>query len=360
MTPFSEIQKARILIVDDQESNLLLLQKLLQSAGYSNLLTVADPVQVPDLYLAFRPDLLLLDLHMPKLDGFEVMAMLNAAIRDDYLPILVLTADITTPTRLRALEMGAKDFLTKPFDQVEVVTRIRNMLEVRLLHNRLKEQNAILEQKVRERTQELVETRLEIIHRLGRAAEYRDKGTGLHILRISHISAALARAAGLPTARREVIMSASPMHDIGKIGIPDSILLKQGKLDAEEWEVMKTHTTIGAELLAGHDSVLMNAAASIAVTHHERWDGNGYPNGLAGEAIPIEGRIVALSDVFDALLSERPYKKAWPMEAAIEEIDALKGKAFDPVLVEALHRGLPEIQSIVHSIEAKVLTQYKL
>ena len=270
MTSLAEIRKARILIVDDQESNLLLLQKLLQAAGYPNLLTVADPTQVPDLYQAFRPDLILLDLHMPKLDGFEVMALLTAAVRDDYLPILVLTADVTQPTRLRALEMGAKDFLTKPFDQVEVVTRIRNMLEVRLLHNQLKEQNAILEQKVRERTQELVETRLEIIHRLGRAAEYRDKGTGLHILRISHISAALGRAAGLPTERREVIMSASPMHDIGKIGIPDSILLKQGKLDAEEWEVMKTHTTIGAELLAGHDSILMSTAASIALTHHER------------------------------------------------------------------------------------------
>jgi len=360
MTLFADIQKARILIVDDQESNLLLLQKLLQAAGYSNLLTVADPTQVPDLYLAFRPDLVLLDLHMPKLDGFEVMALLKAAIKDDYLPILVLTADVTNPTRLRALEMGAKDFLTKPFDQVEVATRIRNMLEVRLLHNRLKEHNAILEQKVRERTQELVETRLEIIHRLGRAAEYRDKGTGLHILRISHISASLGRAAGLSHSRREVIMSASPMHDIGKIGIPDSILLKAGKLDAEEWEVMKTHTTIGAELLAGHDSILMGAAASIALTHHERWDGNGYPRGLAGEDIPIEGRIVALCDVFDALLSERPYKKAWPMDAAIQEIDALAGKAFDPILVEALHRGLPEIKEIVHSIEAKVLTQYKL
>jgi putative two-component system response regulator len=360
MIPFDEIRKARILVVDDQESNLLLLQKVLGAAGYESLLTVADPTQVPDLYRAFKPDLMLLDLHMPGLDGFEVMALLRAAVRDDYLPILVLTADVTHPTRLRALEMGARDFLTKPFDQVEVVTRIRNMLEVRLLHNRLRDQNAVLEQKVRERTQELVETRLEIIHRLGRAAEYRDKGTGLHILRISHISAALGRAAGLPNEQREIIMSASPMHDIGKIGIPDSILLKQGKLDGEEWEVMKTHTTIGAELLAGHDSILMSAAASIALTHHERWDGNGYPRGLQAEAIPMEGRIVALADVFDALLSERPYKKAWPMDAALQEIDALAGKAFDPVLVEALHRGLPEIREIVRSIEAKVLTQYKL
>jgi putative two-component system response regulator len=360
MIPFDEIRKARILVVDDQESNLLLLQKVLGAAGYENLLTVADPTQVPDLYRAFKPDLMLLDLHMPGLDGFEVMALLRAAVRDDYLPILVLTADVTHPTRLRALEMGARDFLTKPFDQVEVVTRIRNMLEVRLLHNRLRDQNAILEQKVRERTQELVETRLEIIHRLGRAAEYRDKGTGLHILRISHISAALARAAGLPNDQREIIMSASPMHDIGKIGIPDSILLKQGKLDAEEWEVMKTHTSIGAELLSGHDSVLMSAAASIALTHHERWDGNGYPRGLQAEAIPMEGRIVALADVFDALLSERPYKKAWPMDAALQEIDALAGKAFDPALVDALHRGLPEILDLVRNIEAKVLTQYKL
>jgi putative two-component system response regulator len=351
---------ARILIVDDQDANVLLLEKILQGAGHPNVLSTTDPRQVIDLYRAFHPDILLLDLHMPHLDGFEVMALLRAALREDYLPILVLTADITQPARLKALQSGAKDFLTKPFDQVEVVNRIRNILEVRLLYNDLKDQNQILEQKVKERTKELMETRLEIIHRLGRAAEFRDKGTGLHILRISHFSACLARAAGLPAHRQEVILSSSPMHDIGKIGIPDSILLKPGKLDPEEWEIMKTHTTLGADLLAGHDSVLMKAAAVIAITHHERWDGEGYPKRLRGEDIPLEGRIVALCDVFDALISERPYKKSWPLAEAIREIDSLGGKSFDPELVDALHEALPNMREVMNDIDHKILTHSQL
>jgi putative two-component system response regulator len=360
MIPLSRIVSARILIVDDQESNVLLLEKILSAAGHTNVLSTTDPRQVLDLYRAFRPDILLLDLHMPFLDGFEVMALLRTALKEDYIPILVLTADITQPTRLKALECGAKDFLTKPFDQVEVVNRIRNILEVRLLYTDLKDQNQILEQKVQERTQELMETRLEIIHRLGRAAEYRDKGTGLHILRISHFSACLARAARLPREEQEVILSSSPMHDIGKIGIPDSILLKPGKLDAEEWTIMKTHTTIGAELLAGHDSLLMKIASVIALTHHERWDGQGYPRGMKGEEIPLEGRIVALSDVFDALISDRPYKKSWPMEDALAEIDSLRAKAFDPGLVDAMHEALPEIREILRKIETQMLTHFHI
>jgi len=356
MIPLDRLLSARILIVDDQDANVLLLEKILQGAGHPNVLSTTDPRQVIDLYRAFRPDILLLDLHMPHLDGFEVMALLRAALAEDYLPILVLTADITQPTRLKALQSGAKDFLTKPFDQVEVINRIRNILEVRLLYNDLKDQNQILDQKVKERTKELMETRLEIIHRLGRAAEFRDKGTGLHILRISHFSACLARAAGLPAHRQEVILSSSPMHDIGKIGIPDSILLKPGKLDPEEWEIMKTHTTLGAELLAGHDSVLMKAAAGIALTHHERWDGEGYPQKMRGEDIPQEGRIVALCDVFDALISERPYKKSWPLPDAIREIDSLAGKAFDPEMVDALHEALPSMRDIMNKIDNKILS----
>jgi len=359
MTLFADIQKARILIVDDQESNLLLLQKLLQAAGYSNLLTVADPTQVPDLYLAFRPDLVLLDLHMPKLDGFEVMALLKAAIKDDYLPILVLTADVTNPTRLRALEMGAKDFLTKPFDQVKSPPASATCWRCASSTTGSKSITPSWNRRCGSgpRNWWRPASRSSTASAAPRVS---DKGTGLHILRISHISASLGRAAGLSNSRREVIMSASPMHDIGKIGIPDSILLKAGKLDAEEWEVMKTHTTIGAELLAGHDSILMGAAASIALTHHERWDGNGYPRGLAGEDIPSKAGSLPCATSSTPSSPNAPYKKAWPMDAAIQEIDALAGKAFDPILVEALHRGLPEIKEIVHSIEAKVLTQYKL
>ncbi len=357
MIELKRIQNARILIADDEKSNVLLLEKILAAAGHANFLSTTDPRQVPDLYRAFRPDILLLDLHMPYVDGFKVMAMLREALKEeDYIPILMLTADITQPTRLQALEGGAKDFLTKPFDQVEVVNRIRNILEVRLLYTDLKDQNLVLEQKVRERTQELMETRLEIIHRLGQAAEFRDKGTGLHILRISYYSACLAHAAHLPREMQDIILASSPMHDIGKIGIPDSILLKKGRLDTEEWEIMKTHTIIGAELLAGHDSPLMKVASAIALTHHERWDGQGYPQGMKGEEIPLAGRIVALSDVLDALLSDRPYKKSWPMENALSEIDSLRGKAFDPSLVDALHEALPEIKDILHRIESKTLS----
>ena len=358
MIDLKRIQNARILIADDEKSNVLLLEKILAAAGHANFLSTTDPRQVLDLYCAFRPDILLLDFHMPYLNGFEVMAILRTTFtEEDYIPILMLTADITQPTRLKALECGAKDFLTKPFDQVEVVNRIRNILEVRLLYTDLKDQNQVLEQKVRERTQELMETRLEIIHRLGQAAEYHDKGTGLHILRISYYSACLARAAHLPREMHDVILASSPMHDIGKIGIPDSILLKTGKLDTEEWEIMKTHTTIGAELLAGHNHSLMKVASTIALTHHERWDGQGYPQGMKGEEIPLAGRIVALSDVLDALLSDRPYKKSWPIENALNEIDSLRGKAFDPSLVDALHEALPEIKDILHRIESKTLTQ---
>lgn len=358
MIALERIQKARILIVDDEKSNVLLLEKILTAAGHGNFLSTSDPRDVPDLYRAFRPDILLLDLHMPHINGFEVMAALRAGLQEeDYIPILMLTADITQPTRLRALEHGAKDFLTKPFDQLEVVNRIRNILEVRLLYTDLKEQNLALEQKVQERTRELMETRLEIIHRLARAAEYHDQGTGLHILRISSYSACLAHAARLSAEMHDLILASSPMHDIGKIGIPDSILLKREKLDAREWEVMKTHTAIGAKLLAGHDSPLMKAASTIALTHHERWDGQGYPQGIPGEAIPLAGRIVALCDVLDALLSDRPYKKSWPMKKALKEIDSLSGKAFDPGLVGVLHDALPEIEDIRRKTEVETTAQ---
>jgi putative two-component system response regulator len=293
---------------------------------------------------------------MPHVDGFDVMEALREQFHDDYLPILVLTADLAHATRIKALEAGAKDFLTKPFDQLEVVTRIRNILEVRLLYSDLKDQNVILEEKVRERTEELRQTRLEIIHRLSRAAELHDQGTGMHLLRISQYSGCVARSAGLPDNEAELILSASPMHDVGKIGIPDSLLLKPGQLNEEEWIVMQTHTTIGHDLLSGHDSTIMKMASSIALTHHERWDGTGYPRSLAGEEIPIEGRIVALCDVFDALISKRPYKEQWPLETAVDEIQGLSGSAFDPSLVEAFDIALPDIRRIIRKTEVGVTT----
>jgi putative two-component system response regulator len=350
---------SRILIVDDQEANTLLLEEVLQGTGYRHLLSVTDPRLVLDLVTGFRPDLVLLDLHMPHLDGFEILALLREQAQDDHLPVIVLTADVTHQTRIRALDLGAKDFLTKPFDQLEVVTRIRNLLELRLAWNDLREQNSVLELKVRDRTRELRETRLEVIHRLGRAAEFRDQGTGMHLLRISQFSQSMARVIGLPVEQSDLLLSASPMHDIGKIGIPDRILFKAGRLDGEEWEIMKTHTTIGAELLSGHDSPLMRMAAQIALTHHERWDGSGYPCGLKGAEIPIEGRIVALVDVFDALISKRPYKERWPIEDAVRTVEAGSGTAFDPDLVPCFGQAQPEMRNILETLEMKVPPEYR-
>ena len=341
-----ETKNARILIVDDQEMNVKLLEKILQRAGYANVLSTTDSRMVENLYLTHHLDLILLDIRMPQMDGFAVLDRLREIESDSYIPVLVLTAQNDKETRIRALEKGAKDFLTKPFDQHEVLLRINNMLEVRLLHNQQRDLNRILDQRVLERTRELNETRLEIIRRLGRAAEFRDNETGYHIIRMSKYSQLIGLGYGLNEAEGELLLNASPMHDIGKIGIPDQILLKPGKLDAREWEVMKTHSAIGADILSGHDSELMLMAREIALNHHEKWDGTGYPHNLSGEDIPLSARIVALSDVFDALTSERPYKKAWSVADAVAEITRSRGRHFDPALVDVFHDVLPQILQV--------------
>ncbi|BBL71726.1 HD domain-containing phosphohydrolase [Methylogaea oryzae] len=341
-----KIFDARILIVDDNRANIALLEKLLRKGGYSHVDSVSDPREVKALYEANRYDLILLDIRMPHLDGFQVMAQLRESKGDDYLSILVLTAELTSETKLRSLQEGAKDFLSKPFDSVEVLARARNLLEVRMFHNWLRDENRVLEEQVRQRTQELEYTRLEIIRRLGRAAEYRDNETGAHVIRMSKFCALLGGQIGLSEEECELLLNASPMHDIGKIGIPDRILLKPGKLDPDEWDIMKTHAAIGAEMLSGHDSTLLQMAEIIAATHHERWDGSGYPKGLKGEDIPLVGRITAVCDVFDALTSERPYKKAWSVEEALAEMEKLKGSHFDPILVDRFHDILPQVLQI--------------
>lgn len=338
-----DILHANILIVDDQAPNVTLLEKMLKHAGYTNVTGITDSRFAVNTYLEQDIDLLLLDIRMPHMDGFEVMSKLQDLVRDDYLPILVLTAELAAETRAKALCNGAKDFLTKPFEQLEVLQRIHNILEVRLLHKHMKQQNQSLEAMVIQRTQELADSRFEIIQRLGRAAEYKDNETGNHILRMSKFSQMLAKAAGMSQAESDMILNASPMHDIGKIGIPDRVLLKPGKLNAEEWAVMQTHVTIGADLLSGSESPLMVMAKNIALLHHEKWDGSGYPNGLAGEDIAIEGRICALCDVFDALTSERPYKDAWPIQEAMAFIKEQSGKHFDPKLVELFEEILDEV-----------------
>ncbi len=338
-------QQAKILIVDDEELIVTLLEDTLITAGYPQVRTTTDPRHAIAVYNDWQPDLVLLDLHMNDLDGFEVIAALSN-IEQDYLPILVLTADATQEARQKALKMGAKDFLHKPFEPIETLARIRNIIEVRLLHKALKQQNSALEARVHVRTQELHETRLEIVRRLGRAVEYRDNETGLHVIRMSHYAALLGRAHGMSSTECDMLLHACPMHDIGKIGIPDRILLKPSPLNPEEWRMMQTHTTIGAELLAGHDSGLMQMAYDTALTHHERWDGNGYPHRLAGPTIPLVGRITAICDVFDALTSERPYKIAWPIKDAVAELQKQRGTQFDPTLVDQFCGILSDILAI--------------
>jgi putative two-component system response regulator len=333
---------ARILIIDDQEANVRLLEGMLRGAGYVDLKSTTDAREVVREFNGFRPDLLLLDLQMPHRDGFAVMEELKALIPPrSYLPILVLTADINVEAKQRALASGATDFLTKPFDVTEVRLRIKNLLETRFLHLELVAQNQGLEEKVRERTHELEEAQVEILERLAVAAEFRDDDTGQHTKRVGRMSAILARNLALPEDQVEVIRRAAPLHDVGKIGIPDVILLKPGALTQAEFDIVKTHTTIGAQILSGGRFPLLRMAEAIALTHHERWDGAGYPRALSGDAIPLPGRIVALADAFDALISSRPYKKARPIEESVIEIQRGSGTQFDPKVVDAFLAHTP-------------------
>lgn len=339
-----ELVQGRILIVDDEPTNVALLERMLRKAGYLEIRGASDSRKVLETCKEFDPDLLVLDLIMPHLDGFEVLRQLQSRDGDNgYLPVLVLTADGEHETRIRALQSGAKDFLTKPIDQVEVLTRIQNMLEIRLTHKALLAHNARLEEEVRERTKDLHASYLELVGRLARATGFRDADTGLHISRISHYCATLGHAAGLNPHECDLLLNASALHDIGKIGIRDKILLKPGSFDEDESEAMREHVTIGGKILANSQYPMIQWAEIIALTHHERWDGSGYPEGLRGEEIPLMGRIVALCDVFDALTSERPYKSAWSEEQAIEELEKQSGSQFDPKLVALFRKVLPEI-----------------
>ena len=283
---------------------------------------------------------------MPYLDGFEVMAKLKEIDGQSYLPILVISDHQDQAIRFRALESGAKDFLNKPYDRIEVLIRIRNLIETRMLHNEVKDQNKKLENKVKHRTKALYEAQVDVIQRLARAIEYRDCETGGHIMRMSRYAECLARQAGLSPQECEIILTASPLHDIGKIGIPDNILQKPGQLTDSEWIIMKTHTTIGAELLDGNDSQFLKIAREIALTHHEKWDGSGYPHGTRGEGIPLVGRISCLCDVFDALTNKRPYKRAWSSEESFAEIRKGRGTHFDPMLVDCFFEVQDKIQDI--------------
>jgi putative two-component system response regulator len=335
--PLRLFSRARILIIDDEQTNLVILRRLLERAGFTRIQTTTDPREATKLYVDFRPDLILLDLHMPHMDGLAVMAELGEIAEATYLPILILTGDVSPEARRDALSRGAKDFVHKPFSSDEVLLRINTLLETRFLYLQIQSQNQILEAKVRERTRELEGAQIEIIERLAKAAEFRDDNTGQHTERVGQMAALIARQTGLPDSQVSLIRRAAPLHDVGKIGIPDSILLKLGKLTTEEFELVKTHTMIGARILSGSRFPILRLAEEIAFSHHERWDGSGY-GGMTGDSIPLAGRIVAVADVFDALTQQRPYKEAWPITDAIGEIDRQRGRQFDPDLVDAFMR----------------------
>ncbi len=315
----------RILVVDDEASNLHLLRQVLQDQYH--LLFAKDGARALELARQEQPDLVLLDVMMPGMTGHEVCRQLKADPACAAIPVIFVTALGDTNDELEGFEAGAVDYITKPISPPIVKARVRTHLSL-------------------VQVDELKETRLQIVQRLGLAAEYKDNETGLHVIRMSHYARILALAAGMREDLAEMLLHAAPMHDVGKIGIPDRILQKPGALDAEEWAVMKTHPKIGAHIIGEHHHGLLAMAHRIALTHHEKWDGSGYPAGLAGEAIPLEGRIVALADVFDALTTVRPYKKAWPLEQVIAYLQDQRGKHFEPALVDLFLSKLPEVLAV--------------
>ncbi|HEU4628463.1 MAG TPA: HD domain-containing phosphohydrolase [Gemmatimonadaceae bacterium] len=329
-------REPRILFIDDEQANVRLVERLLARQGYRDVTSTTDPRMAVPLMQSVAPDLVLLDLHMPGVDGFAVLeALRHAAAGDDYVPVVVLTGDGAVEAKRRALALGATDFIAKPFDLDEIALRIRNLLQTRLLHLALQHEKRAVESALARRTWELEEARIETLERLALAAEVRDDDTGQHTRRVGQLSGVLATALGLPATAVELIRRAAPLHDIGKIGIPDRVLLKPGPLSAEERGIMQTHTVIGARILGGAQSELLRTAADIAQHHHERWDGAGYPAGVAGADIPISARIVAVVDVFDALTHDRPYRPAWSVERTLDEILQGSGTAFDPQVVAA-------------------------
>lgn len=329
-------RSARILVVDDELGNLNVLMRTLQRAGFIKLHGIDDARTVLKTIIDFQPDVILLDLHMPGVDGIELLQDIKALQgRRNYLPVLVLTGDACSEARDAALAAGARDFLTKPYDPGEVILRVRNLIETRLLNVELSRQNALLSERFESRTEELEAAKLEILERLARAADFRDEASYGHTTRVGELSARIAAQLGHSEAEVQQIRIAARLHDIGKIGLSDSILMKPGPLAPAEFLAQEKHTLIGANILSGSRFPILRLAEEIALTHHESWDGSGYPRGLRGEEIPMCGRIVAVADVFDALTHERAYKTAWRLDDAIDEIKHQSGQKFDPAVVKA-------------------------
>ena len=329
--------RGTVLVVDDVAENITVLAGILR--GFHRVIFASSGAAALDLVRQQSVDLILLDVMMPEMSGHEVCRRLKADILTREIPVIFVTTLGEAADEASGLELGAVDYIHKPCHAAIVRLRVQVHIE---RHN----QKLALESRVRERTRELEDTRREIVRRLGRAAEYRDNETGMHVVRMSKTSQLLARATGVSEMQADLLLNAATMHDIGKIGIPDRVLLKPGCLDGEEWELMKTHARVGAEIIGNHDSELLKMARTVALTHHEKWDGSGYPQGLAGEAIPLEGRIVAIADVFDALTSERPYKGAWSTAAAVEYMRQQKRVSFDPRLLDLFLARIPEFEQI--------------
>ncbi|GAB2729436.1 two-component system response regulator [Melaminivora jejuensis] len=318
-------RRPRLLLVDDEPTNLQVLRQILQQ-DY-RLLFATDGARALELARAQQPDLILLDVMMPGMDGLAVCQALKAEAVSAAIPVIFVTALSDSLDEARGFDVGCVDYISKPVSAPVVRARVRTHLSL-------------------VRMDELRESRMQVIQRLGRAAEYKDNETGMHVIRMSHFARLLALAAGCDAQWADDLMHAAPMHDVGKIGIPDAILQKPGKLTSEEWAVMRTHPEVGAQIIGEHPSGVLRLARSLALEHHEKWDGSGYPAGLAGEAISLEARIVALADVFDALTSERPYKAAWPVEQAMALITEQAGQHFDPALVALFVPLLPQLLQV--------------
>lgn len=364
----AERKPGRIAVVDDESTNIKVLRRYLQLAGYFDFVSTTVASDCVALIVREQPDVLLLDVMMPDVNGLDVLRDLRAQPSTAQLPIIILTADTNADTRRKALELGATDFLSKPVDANELLPRVRNSLLIKAHQDHLRQYAERLEDEVARRTRELTRTRQEVVHCLARAAEYRDNETGRHVLRVGRYAGVIARELGMDREFVELIELAAPLHDVGKIGIADEVLRKPGKLTPDEFEVMQTHaglgrkvfdcvstsewdtfrrhTDIGQMILGGGQSSLLAMAARIAITHHERWDGSGYPLALAGEDIPIEGRITAVADVFDALSTKRPYKPAFPLEKCLDIMKAERGTHFDARVLDAFLARIREVVQI--------------
>jgi cyclic di-GMP phosphodiesterase len=358
----------KIMIVDDEPVNIKIVQKFLKSEEYENFVTTTEPAKAMDLLLEERPDVLLLDIMMPRISGLDILEAARAREELSGLPIIILTAATDQDTKINALELGATDFLGKPVKLAELVTRVRNTLAVKAHQDQLKNYAKELEERVTARTHELATAQLELIHCLALAAEYRDNDTGRHVVRVGRYAGIIARQLNLDPRFAQLIEHAAPLHDVGKIGIPDAILLKPGKLEPEEFEFMKrhsgfgkrifermpneersalhSHAETGAKIMSVSGSPILKVAAKIALTHHEKWDGSGYPLGLAGEDIPIEGRVTAVADVFDALSTKRPYKDPFPLAKCFAILEEGRGAHFDPEVLDAFLESKEDIVRI--------------